>query len=273
MKSARGGRLVLGLVCGVLMSARAGAQDDPFGSEPDVEGEASDAPEAAPGEPEAEAADAPAEPESEPAPPASADANLGAGLDVSAGAETNADAAVLEDSEPAPAPAPARSPAAAASERIAGSHIPRPQLQVDGTLVLDGPLRTTFEPQGALQIRRQLGGVGLPDTTAALGHGALGTSSLVLRNQPTLILLNGRRLVSAPFWGAGGADFVDINQLPHHLDLAHRDHRRRGRRGCTATARSAGSSTSSRTGTTKASRSMWAARPPTSSISTRPTSR
>jgi outer membrane receptor protein involved in Fe transport len=32
--------------------------------------------------------------------------------------------------------------------------------------------------------------------------------------QPTLVLLNGRRLVSAPFAGPEGGDFVDLNQLP-----------------------------------------------------------
>jgi outer membrane receptor protein involved in Fe transport len=71
-----------------------------------------------------------------------------------------------------------------------------------------------------LQLRRQFGGAAPPDTTTALGLGAAGTSPSYsvglpqLRTQPTLVLLNGRRLVAAPFAGPEGSDYVDLNQLP-----------------------------------------------------------
>jgi outer membrane receptor protein involved in Fe transport len=202
------------------MAGRAVAQDDPLAGE-DMEGEVdadaepSEEPETPPAELGADTGAAPTETEAA-APSASAEAEAGAslegGLEASAGAETKGAPAVALDDRDAPT-SPA-APGAQAPDRMAGSHIPRARLMVDGALIIDSPLRTTIEGQESLQMRRQLGGVALPDTTLALGHGAMGTSTLVLRNQPTLILLNGRRLVAAPFWGAAGADLVDINQLP-----------------------------------------------------------
>jgi len=202
-----------------LISAPVAAQDDPFADDPAGD-EA--APPQTPAEPtpEADAAasdeaepEAPAEPPGEPAPEpaaaASADASASEGVGVSATA--TADLAAGEPAAAAPAAAPAR-PAV-----ITGSHIPRQKLMVDGALIIDSPLRTEVQSREYLQARRQLGGAALPDTTAALGHGGAGTARLELRLQPTLILLNGRRLASAPFAGPGGSDYVDINQIPLQL--------------------------------------------------------
>src|SRR4029079_4623811 len=102
-----------------------------------------------------------------------------------------------------------------------GSNIPRPVLMPDGASVIDGPLPTDVQTRDWLQLRRQLGGVALPDTTAALGQGGPGTlpvgsglGTLDVRLQPTLVLLNGRRVSPAPFFGPNGADFFDLNQIP-----------------------------------------------------------
>jgi outer membrane receptor protein involved in Fe transport len=103
---------------------------------------------------------------------------------------------------------------------LTGSHIPRPILAIDGAFIIDSPLSTSIQDRDYLQLRRQLGGIAPPDTTTALGLGAAGTSPssslgiAQLRFQPTLVLLNGRRLVAAPFPGPDGGDYVDLNQLP-----------------------------------------------------------
>ena len=41
-----------------------------------------------------------------------------------------------------------------------------------------------------------------------------GGSALALRNLPTLVLVNGRRLASAPVGATGGGVFVDVNAIP-----------------------------------------------------------
>ena len=110
-------------------------------------------------------------------------------------------------------------PAANTPPLLTGSHIRRATLTVDGALLIDSPLTTNVQGRDSLQLRRQLGGVAPPDTTTALGLGGAGTSpstatGLQLRLQPTLVLLNGRRLVAAPFAGPDGGDYVDLNQLP-----------------------------------------------------------
>ncbi len=200
-------------VAGVLTlwawSATAGAQDDPFGPD-DGLGE-SDAP---PAEAAPPAAEAPVE-----APPSEA-APSGGGVSLAVSA--SAVAAVDAD-----AAAPAVKPSSADDvPLVTGSHIRRPHLVVDGVPIIDSPLSTTVEGRESLQLRRQLGGYALPDTTSALGLGAAGTSRLSLRLQPTLVLLNGRRLVNAPFAGDAGADFVNINQLP--ISLIYRVETTRG---------------------------------------------
>jgi outer membrane receptor protein involved in Fe transport len=194
-----------------------GAQD-PFADEP-IDEEPSEAP--AEAAPEGEAPAAPAEeapPEAEAAPEAAPEpaptegaAGVAPEADMSGKLDLSASADAAQPKDELANTVDAEKPEA---ERMAGSHIPRPRLMVDGALIIDSPLRTTIEGRESLIARRQLGGVSLPDTTVALGHGALGTSSFALRSQPTLILLNGRRLVAAPFWGTSGFDFVDLNQLP-----------------------------------------------------------
>ena len=140
--------------------------------------------------------------------------SLGAAADVDT---QEADADVASTAHSAEATAATTAP----SDWVIGSsHVRRMRLMPDGALILDGPLATDLQDREYLQTRRQLGGVALPDTTAALGHsnlGGAGTSLLQMRLQPTLVLLNGRRLVSAPYFGASGADYVDINQLPIQL--------------------------------------------------------
>jgi outer membrane receptor protein involved in Fe transport len=176
---------------------------------------------------------APPASEAEPAAPSApspSEAAAAGGASVSMGANTNAASTEGEASSAAAnadANAPKvdgqQEPPARSSDRDeanpvrAGSNIRRPVLMPDGALVIDGPLATEVQGREYLQTRRQLGGVALPDTTAALGQGGPGTSSLELRLQPTLILLNGRRLVSAPYFGPAGSDFIDINQLPIQL--------------------------------------------------------
>ena len=108
---------------------------------------------------------------------------------------------------------------------MTGSQIRRaPQLH-DGAVSIDSPLTTGVQNgRDYLQMVRQFSGPVAPDTTTALGLGMPGImpSSTVglpqLRIQPTLILLNGRRLVSAPFTGPEGADVVDLNQHGHGSD-------------------------------------------------------
>lgn len=195
------------------------AQDDPFADEPDES-----AAEEAPAESEAEAAPAGAEGEGEGAAPdeeelsspaaseqAPVTGQTEATVDLSAGLDTSATEIDAESAGPPGTPDRAANPDRAP---MAGSLIPRPKHLVDGILVIDSPLTTEYQGREYLQTRRQLGGFALPDTTAALNQGGSGTSSLLLRLQPTLILLNGRRLVTAPYSARRGADYVDINQLP-----------------------------------------------------------
>ena len=152
-----------------------------------------------------------------PAPAASgaldASASVGVSTSVDASSDASSDASV-----------DALSPAKAAQVAepvpvITGSHVRRQRREVDGALIFDGPLSTSVQGRESLQLRRQLGGIAPPDTTTALGLGGAGTSpsygsGLQLRHQPTLVLLNGRRLVAAPFAGPDGGDYVDLGQLP-----------------------------------------------------------
>jgi outer membrane receptor protein involved in Fe transport len=213
------------------------AQDDPFADDPGLGGasedelgpssdEAGDAPEDAADAPADEADDAAEEPLAEPdadeppvEPESEDEASDGVSLGVSAEASASTEGAAL--SADALVDAPAQKKASARGQRrvVTGSHIRRPKLTVDGAEIIASPLTTTVDGRDYLQLRRQLGGRIAPDTTTALGQGAPGTApsfSLLaqLRMQPTLVLLNGRRLVSAPFAGPFGSDFVDMNQLP-----------------------------------------------------------
>lgn len=203
------------VVAVALISAQAVAQDDPFADEAADDSAEAPAAEAAPAEPsDAPEAEAPAEepvptPE-EPKPSAEAEATTGVGAETNvslSAATTNVDAPAVE-----PAVATSSPPTV-----VTGSHIRRPLLKVDGALIIPSPLRTEVQGREYLQMRRQLSGAALPDTTAALGYGGAGTSRIELRLQPTLILLNGKRLPSAPFAGANGTDFVDINMIPIQL--------------------------------------------------------
>ncbi len=209
--------LLVGLVvCLALASAKATAQDDPFADEPaDDENEAAPPAEAAPSaEPEAPAEVEPvAEPTPEPSEPESAAtgaAEGGASADTSIGLSATTapvDGAAVAPTSPTPGKAPITT----------GSHIRRRTALVEGTPVVPSPLRTDIQGREYMQMRRQLGGIAMPDTTAALGQGGAGTSRFDLRLQPTLVLLNGRRLVSAPMMGANGTDYVDVNQIPLQL--------------------------------------------------------
>jgi outer membrane receptor protein involved in Fe transport len=105
-----------------------------------------------------------------------------------------------------------------------GSHIRRPRLLVDGAPIMDTPLRTDSYSREYLQARRGWGGIAVPDTAAALKIGGPGTARFVdpfgqwgVRQQPTLVLLNGRRLVASPFIGLDGVDTIDTNQVPLQL--------------------------------------------------------
>ncbi|MDD9946712.1 MAG: TonB-dependent receptor [Myxococcales bacterium] len=144
-------------------------------------------------------------------PVAGAPADAGASLEVQAGAPSGG----LEDG-----PSGEVADAFSSPDARTGSHLPRPRLTVDGASILASPLRTEVHGRDFLQIRRQLGGRTPPDTTTALGLGSAGTlpsfnaNLAQLRMQPTLILLNGRRLVATPFKGPGGSDFIDFSQLP-----------------------------------------------------------
>jgi outer membrane receptor protein involved in Fe transport len=104
-----------------------------------------------------------------------------------------------------------------ADAQLGASHIRRAINDVDGAKVVDSPLRVDLYNRDYFQLRRQLGGIAPPDTAAALGVGGAGTARFDLRLQPTLILLNGRRMVSAPVIGPNGTDFVDTNQIPLQL--------------------------------------------------------
>lgn len=202
----------------VTASAPALAQDDPFADEPSDAPEADTpaADEAAPSEPAAPSEEPEPEAEPEPEPDASAEgsASASAGADVDADLDASAALAASTRDESAPAEV---SEAPGPDPIFTGSHIRRPRLVVDGAMIIDSPLRTEVQGREFLQIRRQLAGAAAPDTAAALGYGGGGTNRLELRLQPTLVLLNGRRLVSAPFFGPSGADFVDVNQIPLQL--------------------------------------------------------
>jgi outer membrane receptor protein involved in Fe transport len=213
------GVLVIALA---LMSAPAFAQVDPFAGDPGMDDSAppETPPQTAPEEPEPgetpPPTDAPVDDAAEDpaAPPAEESAEAEASAEASASVDASSAVAAIDAGEPPPADAAAATPPLVL---MTGSHIRRPRLIVDGAMIIDTPLRTEVQGREYLQIRRQLGGAALPDTTAALGLGGAGTARLELRLQPTLVLLNGRRLVTAPFVGPGGSDYVDINQIPLQL--------------------------------------------------------
>jgi outer membrane receptor protein involved in Fe transport len=226
------GRVAVVLACALLAllagttSAQAQAQDPFAGGDDDLDPGAESA-----GEPSAPAAEsAPAEtpaeepvasePEAEPAAATDADVSASASgsvdLNVPGSAVGGADAASSARATAADAAAGEAEPAV-----YTGSHIRRQPHHVEGALVLDSPLRTDVTGREYLQLRRQYttnvgpgGGFALPDTTAALELGMPGTNYHALRGQPTLILLNGRRLIAMPYFGPRGTDVVDINQIP-----------------------------------------------------------
>ncbi len=187
---------------------------------------AGSAPAAAAARPSPEGSPAPATPP--PAPPA---APSPAATAASAGASLSTGAVSVEAAPPVPAaPAPAAHVDAGEGEPkastpavpptapvIAGSNIRRPLQLYEGTPVIDSPLAVEMQNRDYMQMRRQFTGIAVPDDAAALGLYAPGTSSFLLREQPTLVLLNGRRLISSPMPGPDGADFVDMNQIPISL--------------------------------------------------------
>ena len=219
----------IGVGCALLAcSAGARAQEAPADEPPSTEASSPTAVPVAPDAGTSEAQPASSEPPAAPiseapaadehAPPAASsplaeeDASAGVTLSTTAAADVQVD-------ELSPAKA-ARSSESA--QLVTGSHIRRTRRSVDGALILDAPLTTTVQGRDYLQTRRQLGGIAPPDTTTALGLGGAGTnpsygSGLQLRTQPTLVLLNGRRLVASPFAGPDGSDYVDLNQLPISL--------------------------------------------------------
>jgi outer membrane receptor protein involved in Fe transport len=196
-------------VASVLSSAPAVAQDDPFADEPEGDTPAEDPDAGTAAEPPAEPETPLPAPEPAPAEP-SANAEAAATLSTETELALGATATPVDGAEAAPAPA-------APPPVVTGTHLPRPRLVVDGALIVDSPLRTETQGREYLQSRRQLSGVAMPDVAAALRFGGAGTNRLELRLQPTLVLMNGRRLVSAPFFGPNGSDFVDINQIPIQL--------------------------------------------------------
>lgn len=212
-------------LCAVCASTSVGvAQDDPFGTDDGLGAESPAKAEPAPDAPAAPPAEAPPAPAEPPATEAASEpATGGVSLTVSAEAVAGSEGASAEVKSDLDGEAAA--PGKASKDRapvVTGSHIRRPRLMHESALIIDSPLTTSESLDGVpgregLQRRRQFGGAALPDTTAALGLGAPGTSRLSLRLQPTLILLNGRRLVNAPFAGEAGSDFVDVNQLPISL--------------------------------------------------------
>lgn len=215
---------VAGLFAVCAWSGAGAAQDDPFAGDDELGADAPAKSEPAPDAPVVAPAEATAAPVEAPAAESpTGSAAGGVSLSVSADAVTSdagASAAAKADVD-----AEAATPGKASKGRaplVTGSHIRRPRLMHESALIIDSPLTTSESLDGSpgresLQRRRQFGGAALPDTTAALGLGAPGTSRLSLRLQPTLVLLNGRRLVNAPFPGDAGSDFVDVNQLPISL--------------------------------------------------------
>lgn len=208
----------LAVLLGLLMSSTiASAQDDLF--EGELAQDETPAEETAPEQTEQleSRADEPAQSEPPSPAPAPTPAEAAASADTSASISLDASATspqvdIDESNQTAPAPEPA--------PVVTGSHIRRPRLMVEDTLVIDSPLTTETQGRDFLQLRRQLGGVALPDTTGALGHSKFGgpdAQRLQLRALPTLVLLNGRRLVAAPYQLNRGADYVDIGQLPISL--------------------------------------------------------
>ena len=205
-------------------STNAWAQD-PFGADLEegaeqAPGEAAEGDAAPEGEAPAQESDiAPAPAPEDPAPEAeestaSAEASADASLSLGASLEGDASADAQVDAPEGEAADQLSTADAPGKGVVTGSHIRRQRLVADGTPVIPSPLRVQIQQRDSLQLRRQLGGYALPDTAAALGAGGSGTTRLSLRVQPTLVLLNGRRLVSAPYFGRLGADFVDLNQIP-----------------------------------------------------------
>lgn len=136
-------------------------------------------------------------------------ATADAALSAAQAQDTSAAADAMQAAEqPVPAPAPA-------TPTLAGSHTRRLILRPGFVPFTDGPLSLSFQNADYLQQRRQNSGIAVSDTAAALGLGAPGMTRLELRVMPTLVLLNGRRLVIAPASaGELGADFVDLGQIP-----------------------------------------------------------
>ncbi|MDD9941434.1 MAG: TonB-dependent receptor [Myxococcales bacterium] len=145
---------------------------------------------------------------------AEAEASAAASVDLSV---SGAGVAPTAGGEPVDGPA-SEEDEADGDIRIAGSHIRGPRLTLeDGTMFGAGPLRTTFADRMALEQFRATGGISVTATAAALGLGAPATFVALrsrLRMQPTVFLLNGRRMVNAPFADLFGADLVDLDALP-----------------------------------------------------------
>jgi len=200
------------LACVLMMWPVAVRAQDPFaGDTEDAEPPAA-APEQSSSEPGAAGSDAADESAAQSEPSAEASASGAVDLTVPGSAVATSD--VEAEAE---APADAAADAAETKKTtpiLTGSRIRREPHLVESAYVIDSPLRTEVQKGDSLTMRRQLGGVALPDTAAALGLGMPGTSTMQLRGQPTLVLLNGRRLVSMPYFGRRGTDVVDVNQLP-----------------------------------------------------------
>ncbi len=128
---------------------------------------------------------------------------------------------------PAQTPAPATAPADKDTLKldtyvVTGSNLPTAGETPVAPLTLLTPeiIEHTGITNDLLQVIRKsapqfTGNANLGGDNGNINSGATnGGSALALRNLPTLVLVNGRRLASAPVAATGGGVFVDVNAIP-----------------------------------------------------------
>jgi iron complex outermembrane receptor protein len=120
----------------------------------------------------------------------------------------------------APAPAPIDDqPVRLQSVVVTGSNIPMAADALAVPVQVVGPdtIKDSGVPTNTLDLLRKvapnISGVGGENATISTGTN-FGGASVSIKNLTTLVLLDGRRVVSDPAESAGGSQFVDLNMIP-----------------------------------------------------------
>lgn len=102
---------------------------------------------------------------------------------------------------------------------VTGSNIPMAAdaLAVPVQVVGQATIQDSGEPTSTLDLLRKvapnISGVGNENATIATNTN-FGGASVSIKNLPTLVLIDGRRVVSDPAESTGGSQFVDLNMIP-----------------------------------------------------------